>query len=241
MPAAIHKLKRTKNSKKELSSKPTFHDSICTEPDTSDDFFFTTSSRRIRFSASVSEHVVPTIDDYSEDEIKKTWYSKADKAIMNKKHDKMVRRYESGKRLKEGMTYRGLDAWTDKGFNKFEAAMDRLIKLVMDEQEDQWLKHANDPDRIAACARSVSKRSIVQALKYAEQDEIEAQEAYKGDFKEELGSEDEDSTGTLSKMVAKKRHSRRRSSATKDRKEKSDGTKERKSKRKSSSKKKVDQ
>ncbi|CAJ1930833.1 unnamed protein product [Cylindrotheca closterium] len=244
---SLPKLKKTKKEKepKELSNpEKILHDSI-TEADVSDDFFFTT--RRVRFSASVRQCTVICLEDYSEAERKLTWYDKDDKAEINKKHDKMVRRYEAGKRCKRGMTYRGLDAWTDKGHDKFEATVSKLLSAVMDEQDAQWTENYDDPERLAMASESVSKENVEQALQYAVEDELEAQEAYKSGLKDEAGIDEiEDSTRTMSTLMVRKKQSRRRRSSALHKKEKEgrsaadkdEKNKRRKSKRKSASKKK---
>ncbi|KAL3942678.1 MAG: hypothetical protein SGBAC_003162 [Bacillariaceae sp.] len=243
---SITKLKKTKKVKepKQPSKAPekekVLHDSI-TEADLSDDFFLTT--RRVRFSAGVQQCNVMSLEDYSESERKLTWYDKGDKAEINKKHDKIVRRYEMGKRCKRGMTYRGLDAWTDKGHAKFEATINKLLAAVLDEQDKQWMHDYSDPDQLAKASQAVSKRNVLQALRYAEEDEQEAQEAYNKGFKEEAGSDFEDSTRTMSTLVARQRQSRRSSAVRKKERgsEKGDKKKKRSSKRRSSSKKKSEQ
>lgn len=248
---SITKLKKTKKVKepkqpsKEPEKEKVLHDSI-TEADLSDDFFLTT--RRVRFSAGVQQCDVMSLEDYSESERKLTWYDKGDKAEINKKHDKIVRRYEMGKRCKRGMTYRGLDAWTDKGHAKFEATIHKLLAAVMDEQDKQWMQNSNDPDRLARASQAVSKRNLLQALRCAKEDEQEAQEAYNNGFKEEAGSDFEDSTRTMSTLVARQRQTRRRSSAVRKKErgsdkedKKDDKKKKRSSKRRSGFKKKSEQ
>jgi len=241
---ALPKLKKTKKVKEPV--KPSFSpekDDSITEIDVDGDFFV--SIHRVRFSASVIQQTVMSVHDYSESERKLTWYDHEEKAEMNKKHDKIVRRYEAGKRCKRGMSYRGLDAWTEKGHTKFEETIERLLNAVMDEQEDQWLRDYSDPERIAKAAHLVSKRDVKHALRIAEEDEFEAIEAYKGDFKEEASEDDDHSTrhGRRSIFVEKKKQTRRRSSfAKQEKKPMKDGKKKRRSsKRKSSSKKKSDQ
>ena len=117
-----------------------------------------------------------------------------------------------GKVCKRGMTYRGLECWTAKGAQKFEATIHRLITTVMDEQDDQWKRDIENTDRLAEASLSVSRLSVMEALRMAEEDAYEALEAYKETFAEENAS-DEDSMGTHSTLVLQKRKERRRRSA----------------------------
>jgi len=246
MPALSKMIKIKKSTKTAEPTKPRQaldESNSTTEADFSDDFFF--SMRRVRFSACITQHTVMNTDNYSESERKLCWYDKEDKAEMNKKHDKIVRRYEKGKPCKRGMTYRGLDVWTDKGQDKFEETIERLLDAVIDEQDDQWLRDYIDTDRLARASRSISKRDVRHALEVARVDEIEAREAYKSDFKEALGSEDEDfsSRSTRTALLGKKKKHRRRDTiANMNSNTENDGKKKskRKSKRRTSSKNKSD-
>jgi len=206
MPFLFH-VKEPKEKSSQMESN--LDSSINTEDDDSLDFNFT--FRRVRFCASVRQRTIMSIDDYSESERKNTWQDKEDKAEMNKKHDKMVRRFEMGKVCKRGMTYRGLECWTAKGAQKFGAKFDRLITTVMDEQDDQWKRGIENSDRLAEASMSVSMQSVLKALRMAEEDAYEALEAYKETFAEDNAS-DEDSMGTLSTFILQKRKERRRRS-----------------------------
>jgi len=208
MPLLFKKMNELKN-KSLLNSS--CHDTITTEEDTNESFNFTT--RRVRFSSSVRQRTILNIDDYSERERKQTWQDKEDKAEMTKNHDKIFRRYEMGKVCMRNMSYRGLDCWTEKGANKIGATIDRLISTVMDEQDDQWKRGIVNPDRLAETSMFVSRLSVLQALRMAEEDEYEAQEANKDTFAEENAS-DEDSIGTRSTLLLQKRKVRRRSGST---------------------------
>lgn len=169
---------------------------------------------KVRFSEALLRYDILSLDDYTKKELKKCWYTEEDKEKMNKSHNKLVRRYETGKRCKRNMTYRGLECWTDKGAAKLDEAISRTVDAVMDEQDAQWAAGVDNWNRISSLSRAVSKESRNKAREIAEEDRREARFAYETN-EEEVGS-DEDSTGTMFMLVKKKRRSRTRGSSTKN-------------------------
>eukprot|EP00980_Cylindrotheca_fusiformis_P007648 scaffold1605_cov141-Cylindrotheca_fusiformis.AAC.11 len=202
--------KSLKAGKNALLSSKKPRESVTEEE--SDDETFNIEFGRVRFAEAVLRYEILCLDDYSERELKKCWYTEEDKAKMSKAHNKLVRRYELGKRCKRNMSYRGLECWTDEGAARLDKAISKTVDAVMDEQDEQWATGVDNWDRISKLARSSSKECRSQARKTGQEDEFEARLAYET-FGEDAGS-DEDSTGTMHLLVKKKRSARRRRRGT---------------------------
>lgn len=167
----------------------------------------------ITFAVSIKVHEIMTLDDYTEKELRKCWYSIDDKDKMNATKDKTVARIEKGKSPKGSMTYRGLECWTVKGGQELDEQIARAIDAVMDEQDRQWKIEQDDWDRIAVLCHAATADSAVRARKLALQDEIDAKEAW--DKEDDLTESLHSVQSTMSeqpKAKDKKLYRRRRSS-----------------------------
>lgn len=152
------------------------------------------SSRRVYFSDSVSGYYILNLDEYSEAEITKCWYTRKESKRMQEKHLEIVERMESGKRCKRNASYRGLEDKETQNIR--ETAIHSIVDAIMDEQEEQWLADIFDWDRFTEISKELSKESCELALKRAKRDEKEAKKLYKelpegpSDGKSEDGAED---------------------------------------------------
>ena len=55
---------------------------------------------------------------------------------------------ESGKKCGKKSTYRGLEGWSDETHEEITTRIHSCIDLVMDEQEDQWIRSDMTPSPI---------------------------------------------------------------------------------------------
>jgi hypothetical protein len=180
----------------------------------SDDDFFNCDLGRVRFEEAVKRHNVLSLDDYTQREMTKSWYSDEEKEKITEKHNTLVRRLELGKKCKRKMTYRGLECWTEQGSVELDKSIARTVDAVMDEQDAQWTAGLDSWSEMAKVSRAVSKESRNRALELAEEDAREARKAYETG-EEEPGS-DEDSTSAMSRLVKReKKKNRRRHSGSK--------------------------
>jgi hypothetical protein len=133
--------------------------------------------RGVRFSMTIRQHASMSIEEYTEDEVRNCWYSFEDKEKMYEKHNKMVARFESGKKAKKGSTYRGLECWTTKGGCDLDLNISKCTDAVMDEQDAQWSASIDDWERVATASREVTVGSAKRALATGQEYEREAIEA----------------------------------------------------------------
>ena len=185
----------------------------------SDEFDQILENCKVRFQEAVKRYEVLSLEDYTERERKKTWYDSEDKEKMQEKHNKMVRRYEKGKKCKQGMTYRGLECWTKEGSVQLDSVIASVVDAVMDEQDDQWASGKDDWKKIAEASRVISKQSRRLARAVAKEDEQEAIEAQK--TQEEENVSDTDSKGSIHTVRSLKFGRRKRSERMRKQSEKS--------------------
>ena len=112
--------------------------------------------------------IIPSLDEYSEEEIQNSWISKREEQKMLAQQFKVVKKMEQGKGKKS--SYRGLEKHTDRGTIAFEKRRLKCIDNVMDEQDLQIEKDIYDHDKLAKISKKTSKKSIKEALKQAKKD-----------------------------------------------------------------------
>lgn len=139
--------------------------------------------RAIHFSPDIEYHEIICLEDYTEKELRKCWYSPEEKDKMNRNKDKVVARLEAGKPAKRDMTYQGLHCWTTAGGQALDESIALVVNSVMDEQDRQWAANQDDFERIAEISASVTSHSARAALSTGLSDEMEARLAweYPGD------------------------------------------------------------
>jgi hypothetical protein len=184
-----------------------------TEDDTETDLLSETRygnfrrDRGVRFAMTARRRNIMCLEEYTEDEVRNSWYSLEDKEKMKKKHNKVVARFESGKEAKRGMNYRGLECWTKKGGHDLDFNISKCADAVLDEQDAQWNASIDDCERVAAASQEVTVGSAKRALAIGREDEREAIEA-------RASLED-----TVSKPKSKSKTRSSRSLCTEDRKD----------------------
>ena len=133
----------------------------------------------IRFASSLQHFETLCRDDYTESEVKNTWYSAGEQKVMKSKQNKLVKRMDKGKKPKGDESFRGMENLALNGYQEMMHRKHRCIDSVMDEQERQWKLNVVDWDRIKELAMECSQECIAEALKFGEKDEIEAKKALK--------------------------------------------------------------
>jgi hypothetical protein len=124
----------------------------------------TEDRKDVRFTMTIRQHDIMCLEEYTEDEVRNFWYSLEDKEKMYEKHDKMVARFESGKKTQKGMSYRGLECWTTKGGRDLDLNISKCIDAVMTEQDAQRNASIDDWERLAAASQAVTAGSANRAL-----------------------------------------------------------------------------
>ena len=149
------------------------------EPDESDSPSSSTSGpqRALTFAPTNKYFEIMSLEDYSEKELRRCWYTPEEKEKMNKSKDKLVARLETGKPLKGDMTYRGLECWTVDGGQELDDNIARVVDAVMDEQDRQWAEDDDNFELIAEISQGASAGSAELARSLAIQDEKEAKSA----------------------------------------------------------------
>jgi hypothetical protein len=128
-------------------------------------------SRTITFAVAIKRQEIPSHEDYSEKELKKCWYTDADKEKMQVTKDKTVARIEKGKPAKGSVPYRGLECWTTVGGELLDQHISVVVAAVMDEQDAQWDADSDDRARIAAVSLAATGHSQEKAYRVAAEDE----------------------------------------------------------------------
>lgn len=121
------------------------------------------------------------INDYTDSEIRKTWYGAENYDKMITSAQKTVRKVEereekekrSGKsksKKKEVINYRGLEAWTTEGSVQVHALKEDAVQAVWNEQSRQWEEDLFEPEEIREAYLPFSEDSLNNAQKRAKSD-----------------------------------------------------------------------
>lgn len=138
-------------------------------------------NRRIYFDDECIEHLQEYIglQDYTEKELQKCWYSREDRLKNEHRRSKVLKRMNEGKACEPNMTYRGLEYLTSRGGILLDQRIGACIDSVMDEQDQQWASGIDDFYKIATIASNTTVESKLNALTVALRDEQEAKLAYR--------------------------------------------------------------
>lgn len=96
--------------------------------------------RRIRFALTENQvHLIPHINDLSDQEVKETWYDRSDYEKIKMALIPIVRKMMKGERIEENnrQTIRGLEYRTRDGAIRRQHNKAEAISAVMDEQDRQ--------------------------------------------------------------------------------------------------------
>ncbi|CAJ1949081.1 unnamed protein product [Cylindrotheca closterium] len=136
------------------------------------------NERRVQFHPKCTVLEISTLDEYTDEEILKCWYTKHEFKQIATRSQKQAARWESGESSMPDSFHRGLEIFTEEGEEIITSCIQRCIDAVMDEQAVQWENEVDDYDRLAAVSAKVSRVSAVYALDLAMEDEQEAQRMY---------------------------------------------------------------
>jgi hypothetical protein len=134
--------------------------------------------RAIRFAPANKVLQIMTLEEYSDKELRRCWYSPEEKEKMNNSKDKIVARLEAGKKPRVDMTYRGLECWTTAGGQELDENIARSVNAIMDEQDRQWAYNDDDWNKISEISAAVTVESSKVARRVAMKDEKEARMAW---------------------------------------------------------------
>jgi hypothetical protein len=175
-------------------------------------------SRTITFAVAIKRQEIPSHEDYSEKELKKCWYTDADKEKMQLTKDKTVARIEKGKPAKGSVPYRGLECWTTVGGELLDQHISIVVAAVMDEQDAQWDADSDDRARIAAVSQAATGHSQEKAYRVAAEDERAALLAWSlhEDASQQSGDDDSLVSSSSRRSSSSKKKSKAQHSPLKD-------------------------
>lgn len=141
------------------------------------------SRKRVRFSQNVTRRAIPTIDDYSREEIEQTWVLPQESYIIHYNCLLQVRKLDKGRVFIDDGKYcaRGLESLTKLRMISLEQARRESYDAVLDEQDEQVLLGIVDHKAIADLYRDVASSSLIWAQVVALQDQKAAELIYEED------------------------------------------------------------
>ncbi|CAJ1951288.1 unnamed protein product [Cylindrotheca closterium] len=138
-----------------------------------------TKKQRVRFNEGVLQRSVPSLRDYSQEEIEQYWLSEKEMTKTLDRIAKVAQRMESGKKPRHGSSYRGLENATVEGETEYFYNVQDVVESVLCEQEQQYNKNFSDEDLIAEASKLYSDVTLAVALRRAKSDAREAKKAYR--------------------------------------------------------------
>ena len=127
----------------------------------------------VRFALETNEvHDIPNLDDLTEEEIEKTWFTSRDYRIMNVEVRAALygmKRSSSNKPCTRGLEARSPDACHARRMLTLD-----VVYAVLEEQEYQQHGADSSLERIAAVSREITRESVKQAYERGLSDAIEA-------------------------------------------------------------------
>lgn len=149
--------------------------------------FFPERTFTLRFDEFDEMQTTIHINDYSNTEIRRTWYKAEDYDKMIQSAQKTVRKVEdrndgSGKsRTKKNavINYRGLEAWTTNGAAKARLLKESAVQAVWNEQAQQWEEGTFDPEKIRNAYLPFSVGSLKRAQQRGTDDAVVHEKAKK--------------------------------------------------------------
>lgn len=130
--------------------------------------------RRIHFALTENEvHLIPHINDLSDEEVKETWYERNDYEKIKMTLIPVVRKMMKGERIEESnrLTVRGLEYRTRDGAIRRQHNKAEAITAVMDEQDRQL-------DLNGRCDAEILRQTYIQVNAHCQR---EAHELALGD------------------------------------------------------------
>jgi len=149
------------------------------EVDADSPYNLTPRKTTIRFDEFDEMQTILHINDYTGQEIKKSWYKREDydkMVLLARKTAEMVeeRRKELRKidKKMKPIESRGLEAWTQMGAMKVKVLKDTSVEAVWNEQSRQWDAGTYEADKIRDVYVEITKNSHVSARDRAFSDEL---------------------------------------------------------------------
>lgn len=127
--------------------------------------------KSLAFSAENEVFEIPHINDFTDDDIAATWYDAEDYAEIKADYQCVIFMMESGERISDEHTTRGLEYRTQQGaWDRYENKRD-AYNAVLDEQDRHWKKDIDDPEairrvyveQVAKCQRAAEARAAQDA------------------------------------------------------------------------------
>jgi hypothetical protein len=137
--------------------------------------------KALRFDDSMNRvHPIQHLNEIPESQIKETWYTAEEYGEIKAAYQLTIFMMEAGEELKsDEHTSRGLEYRTQEGaWARYENKRD-AYNAVLDEQDRQWQRDADDHDEIARIYLQHSAKCAEAAARRAAGDEVEAREILK--------------------------------------------------------------
>lgn len=168
--------------------------------------------KNVTFEPSKNEtQYVPTLEEYSKEELEAMFYSKADCALGYQEAERTVKKLSKGKRLKEDKyCSRGLETiFPGKNIQRRHLVTE-IYKAIFEEQRSQAIG-SQDPEVLAHIYMTLTQQSQLNARLIAERDEAEAMKQQERPSKQRLirKSLSRSTIGAILFAVSSKRTERR--------------------------------
>ena len=137
----------------------------------------------VTFDPDVQCVEIPSLDDYSEEEIESIWFTSHEYSAFSESVEKTIMKMEQGKELKEKKyCARGLESMMpEKHYEKGQRRRE-VFRAVLDEQKAQKDNRVDDPEAIARVYAKRSLDSKVAARLAAQRDESDVRKLMERDI-----------------------------------------------------------
>ena len=170
--------------------------------------------RKVHFDKFLWEHDVLSLDDYSDKEVRRCWYTKLDRNKMELQRTNVLLRMQTDQPETADCPYRGLTHCTPEGEATMFANISACVNSVCDEQDRQWASGLDNVERLGEASLRCSASSREIAFATARQD---AQDAIDCWNKEPHGIADSVKEHKKTKKASTKTRTTTRHNSTKNR------------------------
>ena len=137
--------------------------------------------KSVSFLPSVLVYRTLHINDFTNEEIEKTWYGADEMATIVNECVKTIASMDNNPGISSEQTFRGLEVRTPEAQKKRTAHRFSAIDAVLEEQEGQWQNGENDVQKIQQIYLAYSKLSEAEAYRFGLNDAKEAMSIYQED------------------------------------------------------------
>lgn len=134
--------------------------------------------KSVSFLPSVLVYRTLHINDFTDEEIEKTWYGADEMATIVNECVKTIASMDNNQGISSEQSFRGLEVRTPEAQKKRTAHRFCAIDAVLGEQEAQWQNEENDIQKIRQIYLAYSKLSEAEAYRFGLQDAKEAMSIY---------------------------------------------------------------